>query len=382
MELRTYLRVLSRYWWLVLPVFLVTFVATIVLTLRQPPVYSSTATFVVAPSAAFQDARSFAAGLETLSRRAEIASTYAEVASSRTVTDAALDALGLPRELKSQLTVKGALLAGTNIFRIIVEAPDPVEARDIANAIGAETIEYVQTLYEPYVLKPLDAATVRLKAVRPSKPMTIVLGAIFGLLLAAGIAFLADHLRTPLETTFGVSVLDPETGVYSRDFFMQRLGVEMTRAKRQQYPLSLALINIDHLGMIRESRSAQAKNEILRKTAVFLKQSLRKEDLISYVGDATFALLLPDVGGDEANATVEILQTRLAWTPIELERSGLKVNLTTVAGVATLDHDAIDRDELIASADRAMHHAGSVHFDGGPPASEDPMTPYEQPAGN
>jgi diguanylate cyclase (GGDEF)-like protein len=272
-------------------------------------------------------------------------------------------------------------LAGTNILRITVEAPGAVEARDIANAIGAETIEYVQTLYEPYVLRPLDAATVRLKAVRPSKPMTIVLGAIFGLLLAAGIAFLADHLRTPLETTFGVSVLDPEIGVYSRDFFMQRLGVEMTRAKRQQYPLSLALLNIDHLGMIRGSRSAQAENEILRKTAVYLKRSLREEDLIAYVGDATFALVLPDVGGDEANATVEKLQTRLAWTPIELERSGMKVNLTTVAGVATLDHDGISRDELIASADRAMHHAGSVHFDGESPASEDPTTPHEQPAG-
>jgi diguanylate cyclase (GGDEF)-like protein len=380
MELRSYIRVLYRHWRLVLPIFLVTCVATIILTLRQPRVYSSTATFVVAPSAAFQDARSFAAGLETLSRRAEIAATYAEVASSRTVTESALDALGLPREFRSQLAVKGALLAGTNIFRITVEARNPAQARDMANAVGTKTIEYVQTLYEPFVLRPLDPATVRLRSVNPSKPLTILLGAVFGFLLAAGIAFLSDHLRTPLETTYGTSVLDPDIGVYNQGFFMQRLGVEMTRAKRQQYPLSLALLNIDHMGIIRGSGSTQAENEILRKAAVSLQQSLREEDIFSYFGNATFAILFPDVDQDQAYAMVEKLQTRLAWNPIELARSGSKVNFTTVAGVATLDHNEIDPAELIADAERAMRHVGSGRQAEESPASNDPITSREQPA--
>jgi diguanylate cyclase (GGDEF)-like protein len=379
MELRTYLRVLSRYRWIVLPVFLITLLTTAVLTLRQPAVYSSTATFVVAPSAAFQDAQSFAAGLETLSRRAEIASTYGEVASSRTVADAAFDTLGLPRELERQLSIKGALLAGTNIFKITVEGPDPVTARDVANAVGAETIKYAQTLYEPYVLKSLDAATVHLKAGTAHKLMIIVLGAIFGLLLAAGMAFLADYLMTAPDTLISVSILDPKTRAFSKDYFMQRLGVEMTRAQRQHYPLSLALLDVDHMGMIRGARSAQTQSAILRQTAVYLKQSLRDEDLVAYFGDARFALMLPDVGEEAAKATVEKLQTRLARASFELDRSGVEVNLTSAAGVATLDHGGMDRDELITRADQAVRRAGTVHFNEEHLASEDPVASREQP---
>ncbi len=359
MELKTYLRVLIKQWWIVLPVFLITLAATTFLTLKQTPIYSSTATFIVAPSAIYEDARSSVAGLDTLSRRAEIASTYGEVASSRTVTQAALDNLELPSEKRRNLKIHGQLLSGTNILRITVEAPDPAIARDVTNAVGAETIKYAKTLYEAFALVPLDEATLPKRPIKPAKRLNIAMGGIFGLFLGAGLGFLADYLRTPLDNIISVSVLDSETGVYSKDFFLQRLDTEMARAKRQRYPLSIALFNIDRMGMIRGARSAQAQSEILRKTAVLLKQYLREEDLVAYFGDATFALLLPDATREAAQDTLDRLQTRLTWTPIELERSGLKVNLSSVFGVAAFDPDGMDRDELIEKASQAMHNGGT-----------------------
>jgi diguanylate cyclase (GGDEF)-like protein len=380
MESRAYLRVLSSYWWIVAPVFLITLITTAILTLRQPSVYSSTATFVVAPSAAFQDAQSFAAGLETLSRRAEIASTYGEVAASRTVAEAALDRLGMSRELRRQFSIKGGLLAGTNIFRITVDGPDPVTARDVANAVGAETIEYVQTLYEPYVLKPLDAAAVHLKAGITNKLLTIVAGAVFGLLLAAGMVFLADFLRARPESGISVGVIDPVTGVYSKDYFVQRLATEITRAKRQHYSLSVALLNVDMIDMASTARSSQVQGKVLRRTGLRLKQSLREEDLIAYYRDATFAIMLPDAGQHAAKTSVERLQANLARTPIELEQSGTKVNLSSAAGTATLDDDGADQDVLLKRAERAMRRAETVHFDAKHLASDDSVAPNEQAA--
>jgi diguanylate cyclase (GGDEF)-like protein len=241
-------------------------------------------------------------------------------------------------------------------------------------------MEYTQTLYEPYVLKPLDAATVRRKPSRPATETTIVLGAAFGLILGAGLAFLADYLKTPLETIVSVNVLDPEIGVYSRDFFVQRLRIEMARAERQGYPLSIVLLNVDQLGTIRGARSPQAQSEILRKTAVSLRQYLREEDLVAYFGAATFAIMLPDVKAETAQSTAERLKARVAWSPVELERSGVKVNLTSVAGVAALDGEITEVDQLILAADHKLRRAETARPDGVFTATEEQLTPYDQPA--
>jgi diguanylate cyclase (GGDEF)-like protein len=359
MELKKYLQVLLKHWWIVVPVFLVTLTATTVFTFNQIPIYSSRATFVVAPSAAFQDVKSFATGLDTLSRRTEIAETYSEVASSRTIRNAALDKLGLSPEQRQNLSIQSQLVAGTNILRITVEAPDPEVARDVANAVGAEVIAYAKNLYEPFVLSPLDQATLRLRPIKPAKGTNMILGAVFGLVLGAGLAFLAEYLGTPLEAAANMTVIDTRTGVYKKSYFMQRLGVEMARAKRQHYPLSVVLLNVDQAGTLQATRSPGEMSEILRKMALVLKQYLREEDLIAHFGDTTFALLLPDLPGDAVKAMMEKLQMRLSWTPFDLERSGVRINLTSIAGVSTLDQDSLERDELIAQASRALHLAGT-----------------------
>jgi diguanylate cyclase (GGDEF)-like protein len=380
MELKTYLRVLLRHWWIVLAAFLITLTATIVFTFSQPSQYLSTATFVVSPSSAFQDTKSFISGLDILSRRSEIATTYSEVALSRTVRKAALDALGLPLEQRRSVSVSSQLLAGTNILKITVEAQDPTLAKSVADVTGAETITYAKSLYEPFVLRPLDEATLPNSPSKPNKRMNIILGGVFGLVLGAGLAFLAEYLRTPPETTVEMSIIDANTSVYNKDYFLQRLGIEMARARRQRYPLSVALWNVDHLGTLQGMRPPEARNELLRKTAVILKQYLREEDLVAYFGDASFALLLPDMSGEAAKAMVDRMQTRMAWTPFELEQSGTRVNLSSVVGVATFNHNGMDQDELMAQASHALQRAGTNGYGQTHLVTEEAVSERERPA--
>jgi diguanylate cyclase (GGDEF)-like protein len=362
MELKTYIRILFRHWWIILPAFLVTLTATIVFTFNQPSIYSSKATFVVSPSAAFQDVKSFATSLDTLSRRTEIANTYSELATSRTVRKAALDKLGIPMEQRGDLSITSSLLAGTNVLKITVESPDPAIARDVANAVGAELVEHTQTLYEPFVLRPLDEALLSKTPVSPSKKTNIILGAVFGLVLGGGLAFLVEYLRTPLEST-SVHFIDKDIGIYNRSYFQQRLGAEMARAQRQNYFLSVALLDVDQAGVLKGMRSRQEQSEVLRKMTLILKQYLRQEDLIAYFGNATFALLLPDMPGETAKAMLEKLQLQVSWKPFELERSGTKISLSSVAGIAALDHAGMEQNDLVVKASRALHLAGTNGYD-------------------
>jgi len=196
MESKTYLHILARKWRIILASFLITFIATVVFTYTQPAAYQATGTYIVRVGATFQDDRGFVSALDTLSRRVEIASTYAEVTSSRMIRNLAADALGLSLEQREQLSVDSRLIAGTNILEIAVEGHDPTLVRDFTNAVGAQTVAYVQKLYETYELEPLDEAVLPRSPIKPDKALNLTLGGFFGLILGVGLALFAEYLRS------------------------------------------------------------------------------------------------------------------------------------------------------------------------------------------
>ena len=356
MEIRIYWRILLRKWWVVIPTFLVTLTTTIVLTFTQMPVYETAATFIVTPNSSFDDVRSFVSGLDILSRRTEIATTYVEVVDSRQVRRAAAAELGLSSNQRRGLSVSAKLVPGTNVMEIAVQGNDPVLVRDFANAVGVQTIVFVQDLYEAYDLKPLDPATLPSYPIKPNKTLDLALGAAFGLVLGVGLAFLSEYLQAPLKDAGNLGILDNEIGVYTQRYFMQRLREEMGRAKRSNHPLSLALMDVDHLGVI-DSSFPQIRSEALRKVAVLLRQHLHEEDIMARLSGSVFAFLLLDTPGEEAREILERLQTRMAWTPFEIERTGTKLNLVGAAGVVAYQHNGTSHNELLAQATRALQEA-------------------------
>jgi len=359
MELKTYLNTLIRKWWIVIPAFLITLTSGVVFTYTRTPIYSATTTYIVAPSSSFEDVRSFTSGLSTLSQRDEIATTFAEVASSRRIKNLALKSLALKSlalESGSGYSINNQLRRGTNIIEIEVVGPDPVITRDLANAVGATIEEYAQGLYEVFTLVLLDEATIPNKPISPKTTNNLILAAILGLLLGGGLAFLAEYLETPLSSADSMNIIDNVTGVYNKEYFLRRLSEEMVRAKRNRYPLSLALMRVDNLTLL-GGDSTKIYDDLLRRVSVMIGQYLREEDIVAYLQDDVFALLLPDMTGENAKALMEYLQTRVAWTPIVSTVSGVTFNLKGVVGITSYNYNGTGRDELIAQANRALQLA-------------------------
>jgi capsular polysaccharide biosynthesis protein/LysM repeat protein len=200
-ELRIYLQILWKKWWIVLAACISTVVAVSLFTFNQAPTYQAAATYVVTPSGDYEDAKSAAESLDMLSRRAEIATTYAEVANSRFIKEQAADELGLSSAQRGDLSIDSHLVAGTNILEIEVEGSNPQLVQVFTDMIGYKTASYVKELYEAYSLKPLDMASLPTSPVGPSKMINLALGGILGLGLGAGLAFLAQYLETPAPST-------------------------------------------------------------------------------------------------------------------------------------------------------------------------------------
>jgi len=359
MELRIYLRTLVKKWWIVFVIFLLVFTPTVWFTFNQTPVYEATAAYLVVPRVA--EVGKTISIFNLLSSRSELASTYAEVASSHTVKHSAADVLGIPENERQDILIESKLLPGTIVLNVTVQGNNPRLVRDFTNQVGVETLRMVEDLYETFSLEPLDLARIPQSAVRPNIPLNLALGAVFGLVLGIGTAFFAVYLETSTDQVGSFGIIDKETGVYNKRYFTQRVAEEMSRARRNGYPLSLALMNVDHLGVINNS-PPQVRAEALRRVSLLLKQYLREEDVMAHFGKGVFSFMLPDMSGVSARETMEKLQARIAWTPLELENSGVKLNLSSTAGVVAYQLDNTSQDELLARATQALEEAEVAGF--------------------
>lgn len=236
MELKTSLGLLLRRWYIIIPIFLATVALTVVMTLRQTPIYEANATYVATLSALMLDDGELASALDILSRRTEIVTTYSEIAQSRLIKNQASGELMLSSTQRRQYSVSSRVLAGTNLVEISVRGPDPVVAKDLANRVGDKTSAYVGELYSTYDLTPLDEASAPSNPAQPNLPLNLALGSVAGLILGMGAALLSiylsgspqavssplDYRGAPIPNTGNIRLQDELAQLHKRSAEMRR----------------------------------------------------------------------------------------------------------------------------------------------------------------
>lgn len=192
MELRRYLEVSRRWWWLVGFAFLATTAVTVASATSQTPTYEASATFLVRPRS--DDASADARAFDALIRGVTINTTYASIARSQLIRDRAEEQLD-PAARADDMSVSAKVLTDTNIVSLNVKGRDPDRTLALANAISAETIEYVNGLTDVYVLQALDEPARPEDPVGTNRMLTISIGVVLGLTLGVGLAMLVEYLR-------------------------------------------------------------------------------------------------------------------------------------------------------------------------------------------
>jgi diguanylate cyclase (GGDEF)-like protein len=357
MELKRYLAILWRWWWLILVALVAAIMGSIVFTYTRPPQYQATVRLVVSPSAATtEDLGEQRASLGTLSDQPTIVNTYAEIAQSQSIIKAAWDQLGLSPNQAEAFTVSASVLHNTNILVIDVTGPDPILVEKLASAVSQRTLDYVAKLYEVYDLKPLDLATLPDKPANLNEEFNLALGALLGLGVGILFAFLAESLRTPLGQIEQVSILDTHTGAYKRTYFLRRLREEISRARRVQRPFVVGMMGLENFELS-DSLPPNARYVVLKQVVSLLRQALPEENLVAQWRDDALALLMPDCDPDTAQKILQRVQTKLAWTPLEIGDTGFKLNLSAHVGIAGYNLNGSGPEDLLNQAEKALQEA-------------------------
>ncbi len=194
MELMRYLRIVVRHRWIALSVFAVTFGAVIFFSYSQDSYYESTSTYVVRPRVVESD--DVIRAIDTLARGGEINATYAAIARSDQIEQRAETHFpeGQSPEIDS---VDASVLTGTNLIEISVVGADPEGVQAMNEAIGEETVEFVNGLGDVFQLQPLDAANTPKSPAGPNRLLTLMAGFVVAAVLAIGLAVLAETIDVP-----------------------------------------------------------------------------------------------------------------------------------------------------------------------------------------
>lgn len=108
-----------------------------------------------------------------------------------------------------------------------------------------------------------------------------------------------------------LAMTDALTGVSNRMQFDAALKTEMIRAERHDRPLSLLMIDVDHLAQISDKYGHLAGDEIIRGLAALLRTRLREQDVVGRCGGGEFCVLMPETTLSGATKMAEELRTQV-----------------------------------------------------------------------
>jgi non-specific protein-tyrosine kinase len=157
MELKQYLALLRRRWWLIVLLAVLGAALTLPLALLRAPIYETSTTVLInqAPGSALPNAEDVLSGQR-------VATTYSKLLHRRSVLEEVIANLSLrttPDELDKQISI--SQMRDTNLLVLTVKDTDPQRAADIANEIVTVFVaQHLQSQVEGYAgtLENLQAA--------------------------------------------------------------------------------------------------------------------------------------------------------------------------------------------------------------------------------
>jgi diguanylate cyclase (GGDEF)-like protein len=154
-----------------------------------------------------------------------------------------------------------------------------------------------------------------------------------------------------------MSVRDALTGVNNRRFLDEYLPKIADQAARQNHPLSMLMLDIDHFKVFNDEFGHEGGDTALRMFARCLQTHVRGGDVVARFGGEEFAIIMPEAGPDLARKLAERLRQTVESLQLPYPQFPVGRRITTSIGVASFPNHATAPGNLLSLADQALYQA-------------------------
>jgi diguanylate cyclase (GGDEF)-like protein len=166
------------------------------------------------------------------------------------------------------------------------------------------------------------------------------------------VGLLAAHLKAAIGREQARIRTDPLTGVLNSGAFYDETHRILRLCRRGRRPATLAVLDLDDFKRVNAEHGQRAGDDLLRAVAQVIQSSVRSSDVTARLGADDFAILLPELGADEARQALDRIRARLA-RPL----GGIAKPIGVTVGAAAFKIVPDEAQVMVRIADAVMHAA-------------------------
>lgn len=155
------------------------------------------------------------------------------------------------------------------------------------------------------------------------------------------------------------AVRDALTGLYNRRQLVGVLEHEIRKRRgRNDQPLALALLDIDHFKQINDELGHLGGDSALRQLTAILTDHVRSRNVLARIGGEEFALLMPGTAIEDARQQLELIREAVADYSFEIE--GKLRKLTISIGIDVWSPEMAGTSDFLRAVDEFLYQAKST----------------------
>ena len=152
------------------------------------------------------------------------------------------------------------------------------------------------------------------------------------------------------------SIRDPLTGMFNRRYMEETLEREVLRASRNNEPVGVIMLDIDHFKLFNDTFGHQAGDVLLQSLGHLMLTHVRGEDVACRYGGEEFILLLPGSSLEKTRLRAEELREKVHYMNVIYQGQSLGT-ITLSFGVSVFPEHGSTQESLIQTADEALYRA-------------------------
>lgn len=154
---------------------------------------------------------------------------------------------------------------------------------------------------------------------------------------------------------------DELTGLYNHRYFQEFLQKTLLDSEKNMTEVSLLFMDIDYFKNYNDVNGHQAGDLLLKQIGTILRESIRNSDVVARYGGEEFAAILPNTNENNAIEIGEKIRSAIQNTTFAGQENQPNKNITISIGVSSYPKRAINKHQLINTADDALYRAKSFN---------------------